>query len=88
MVTSTEKLYSDSYRDICTGVFSATSARGQWKSIFPLAVSLRNPPVVVFPPFSFFQTLVNYIYIYIYIYIYTHTHIDIESNLKLNSIIH
>jgi hypothetical protein len=38
--------------------------------------------------FIFSDTSELYIYIYIYIYIYTHTHIDIESNLKLNSIIH
>jgi hypothetical protein len=36
----------------------------------PLAVSLRNPPMVVFPSFSNFQTIV------IFICIYTHKHLS------------
>jgi hypothetical protein len=36
--TSTQKLYSDGPRTICTSVFSAASARGRWKSEFPLVV--------------------------------------------------
>jgi hypothetical protein len=35
--------------------FSAASARGQWKSPFPLAVLLRKPPVeIVFSLADFF----------------------------------
>jgi hypothetical protein len=55
---------------------------------FPLTVFFIWPLVEVFPPFSNFQTKLNFIFIETYIYIYINIDIDIESNIELNSIIH
>ena len=85
--------------------FSTASARGQWKSAFPLAVILEppvksafslavffiKPPVEVFPPFfkiSNNTELYIYLFTHTQTYIYIYIYIDIESNMKLNSIIH
>jgi hypothetical protein len=63
--------------------FSAASARGQWKSPFPLAVILEPPVKIAFPLAVFYLAASGSfpaffkIFVLKFIYIYTHKHIYI-----------
>ena len=73
--------------------FSAASARGQWKSPFPLAVILEPPVKIVFPlavflfsrQWKFSRLFLNFQLVLKFIYIYTHKHIyiDIDKHVVL-----